>query len=50
LSERIMIGEDIEIVVVALTGSRVQLGIAAPRETKVLRGELEETGVDSKSE
>ena len=42
LHEVIRIGEDIEITVVALTGNRVKIGIAAPKETKVLRGELDE--------
>ena len=42
LNERIRIGEDIEIVVVALTGNRVKIGIEAPRDVKVLRGELDE--------
>jgi carbon storage regulator CsrA len=42
LNERIRIGEDIEITVVRLTDNRVKIGIAAPRGTKVLRGELDE--------
>ena len=42
LNERIRIGDDIEITVTALTGNRVKIGIAAPRDTKVLRGELDE--------
>ena len=42
LNERIRIGEDIEITITALTDNRVSIGIAAPRDTKVLRGELDE--------
>ncbi|MHB8953520.1 MAG: carbon storage regulator [Pirellulaceae bacterium] len=40
-SETIRIGDDVEITVVRLTGNRVQIGIKAAREVKILRGELE---------
>jgi carbon storage regulator len=39
-TERIQIGEDILITVLKFRGKVVQLGIEAPRETKVLRAEL----------
>lgn len=39
--ERIRIAEDVEIVVQSIQGSRVVIGIDAPRTTRVLRGELE---------
>ena len=41
LGERIRIGENIEITVTSLSEHRVKIGIEAPRETKVLRGELD---------
>lgn len=40
--ERILIGRDIELVVVRIQGSEVRLGIEAPREVVILRGELAE--------
>ena len=42
VGEVIRIGNDIEITVVALTDNRVKIGIEAPRETTVLRGEIAE--------
>ena len=42
LHEVIRIGEDIEITVVRLTGNIVRIGIEAPTDVKVLRGELDE--------
>ena len=39
--ERIRIAEDVEIVVQSIQGSRVLIGIDAPRTTRVLRGELQ---------
>ena len=38
--ERIRIGEGIEVIVQRVSGDRVTLGLAAPREVKILRGEL----------
>lgn len=40
-SETIRIGQDVEIKIVRLSGNRVHVGIAAPRDVLVLRGELE---------
>lgn len=40
--ERILIGEDVVVTVVAVGGERVKLGIEAPRETRVWRGELKD--------
>lgn len=40
LDERIRIGEDIEITVVAISGDQVRLGIEAPRDIKILRSEV----------
>jgi carbon storage regulator len=40
VAEVIHIGENIEIVVVQISGNRVKLAISAPLEIPVLRGEL----------
>lgn len=42
LDEKIKIGEDIEITVVAISGDTVRLGIEAPRQVKILRSEVYE--------
>ena len=39
-AQTIQIGKDIEIRVVRLSGNRVKIGVNAPRDVKVLRGEL----------
>jgi carbon storage regulator len=36
----VMVGPDIQIMVLDIAGSRVRLGITAPREIKVLRQEI----------
>jgi carbon storage regulator len=36
----VKIGDDIEVVVVSVRGDQVRLGICAPREVSVVRGEL----------
>jgi carbon storage regulator len=38
--QRIHIGNDIVLTVLAIEGDRVRVGIAAPRDVQVLRGEL----------
>jgi carbon storage regulator len=38
--ERIRIGDAVELVVLKIRGSRVQLGVVAPHDVSVLRGEL----------
>jgi len=40
-SERIMLGDSIVVTVVKVAGDRVRLGIEAPSDMLVLRGELE---------
>lgn len=40
-SERIRLGESIVVTVVKVAGDRVRLGIEAPADVLVLRGELE---------
>ena len=39
-SQRIMIGDSIEITVLEVHGNHVRLGICAPRETPIVREEL----------
>ena len=39
--ERIKIGKEIELTVLAISGNRVRLGILAPVEIPILRDELE---------
>jgi carbon storage regulator len=38
--ESLTIGDDIVVTVVAITGNQIRLGIAAPREVRVLREEI----------
>ncbi len=40
-TETIKIGDDIEITLVRVSGDRVRVGIQAPSELVILRGELE---------
>ncbi|MCU0712402.1 MAG: carbon storage regulator [Pirellula sp.] len=42
--ERIQIGDNITLVVSKVSGNRVTIGIEAPRDVKVVRGELGEPG------
>lgn len=41
VGERIQIGDGITVEVTAIRGGQVRLGIAAPEDAKILRGELE---------
>ncbi len=43
LNEKITIGENITITVVRVSGNTIRLGIDAPRDVRVVRGELEAT-------
>lgn len=38
--ERILIGDDVEVMVIAIQGDRVSLGITAPEEVAVDRAEV----------
>jgi carbon storage regulator CsrA len=38
--EQIQVGQDITITVLRVTGQKVQIGIQAPRDVRVLRSEL----------
>lgn len=42
INETILIGDNIEIVVVAVAGDNVRLGIKAPKDVKILRSEVYE--------
>jgi len=42
LQERIQIGDDITITVVQIKGNRVRVGVEAPKNVRVVRGELAE--------
>jgi carbon storage regulator len=38
--EKILIGEDVVILIVRLEGNQVRLGISAPKEVRVIRSEI----------
>lgn len=40
IKEQIIIGDDIRITLVRIDGNKVRIGIDAPREVRVIRGEL----------
>lgn len=42
--EGIRIGDDIEVVVVQISGGQVRLGVSAKADVKVLRSELQDEG------
>ncbi|MGI5901743.1 MAG: carbon storage regulator CsrA [Desulfitobacteriia bacterium] len=42
VNEKILIGDNIEITIVALSGDNVRIGIDAPRDIKILRSEVYE--------
>ena len=48
--EQIVIGDDIKITLVRVRGNSVRIGIEAPREVRVLRGELAERETAGASE
>lgn len=47
VGEEIVIGSDIRVSVVAVKGNRVRIGITAPRDVNIVRGELAEPELDS---
>ena len=49
-NEQILIGDDITITLVRVRGNCVRLGIEAPREVRVVRGELAERAGEHDSE
>jgi carbon storage regulator len=40
IGESLRIGEDIQVVVLAIAGNQVKLGIAAPKDVLILREEI----------
>ncbi|MFJ5769132.1 carbon storage regulator CsrA [Psychrobacillus sp. NPDC093180] len=49
-SETIWIGEDVEIVITEVKGEQVKVGIRAPRNIEVIRGELRQDISESNTE
>ncbi len=45
-SEKILLGDDIVLTIVRLSGDRVRLGIEAPSEMLILRKELDESEIE----
>jgi carbon storage regulator len=45
-SEKVLLGDDIVLTIVRLSGDRVRLGIEAPSEMLILRQELEDGDID----
>jgi len=45
--ESIKLGDEIEVVIVAVEGQRVRIGIKAPREVRILRTEIDPKIVQS---
>jgi len=42
-SERVLLGDDVVLTIVRLSGDRVRLGIEAPSDMLILRAELDES-------
>jgi carbon storage regulator len=42
--QRILIGDDVEVIVTELSRGMVKLGIVAPSERTILRGEIKDVG------
>ena len=45
--EKILIGEDVSVTIVRIGPNTVRIGIEAPRNMNIVRGELAETGATS---
>lgn len=41
VGETVQLGDDVEIKVLSIRGNRIRLGIVAPADVKILRGELQ---------
>jgi len=49
LGEEILIGDDIKLIVSRIAGNRVTIGINAPGDVTILRGELNPDGVSQET-
>ena len=49
-NETIYLGEDIRVVILAVEGERVRIGIDAPRSVRIIRHELIEQTADANKE
>jgi carbon storage regulator CsrA len=47
MHEQIMIGQDITVTIVRVRGNTVRIGIEAPRQVRVVRGELPRHDADT---
>ena len=45
-SEKVILGDDIVLTIVRVSGDRVRLGIQAPKDMLILRQELENQGLE----
>ena len=50
LNEEIMIGDDIKVTLIRVKGNTVRIGIEAPRDVRIIRGELEALVTDTELE
>ena len=50
VGEKILIGDDIELEITAISGNRVRIGIKAPRDVPVVRSELKVFSTASEGE
>ena len=41
IGEEIVVGDDVKLVINRISGNRVTIGISAPSEVRIIRGELE---------
>jgi carbon storage regulator len=48
-SEKIILGDEIVLTIVRVSGDRVRLGIQAPKDMLILRQELESNGIEISS-
>lgn len=48
--EKIVIADSIEITIIAIRGDKVRLGIVAPRDVRILRGELIDNNHEAENE
>ncbi|MGI6578166.1 MAG: carbon storage regulator CsrA [Eubacteriales bacterium] len=48
LGQSLIIGDDIEVSIIDVSGDKVKIGINAPKDVKILRSELAETMEENK--